>query len=184
MTLLFDAASLDSREGESISVPSRSSRGRAFAYLLDGRIFSDDDSSGGLFFACSSRANESAKFRFSLNCDTRGSSVLRGRAIAWREGGGGRLGRACCIFYIPLTFAPDTVRSLVLSECRQKVWRFRGDRQDRRGGRGTRRVGSQVLYFLRGGYGRGVARFVRHADRSGAGHLLTRDSPPPLLPRP
>lgn len=79
--------------------------------------------------------------------------------------------RACCIFYILLTFTPDTVRSLVLSECRQKVWRFRGERQDR--------VGSQVLYFLHGrglcGCDCGVARFVRYADRSGlrARHLLT-----------
>lgn len=61
-----------------------------------------------------------------------------------RTGETTRLGRRVyCIFYILLTFAPDTVRSLVLSECRQKVWRFRGERQDR-----GPWVGSQVLYFF------------------------------------
>lgn len=97
----------------------------------------------------------------------------RARRSSQRTGNHGRRTRtrACCIFYILLTFTPDTVRSLVLSECRQKVWRFRGERQDR--------VGSKVLYFLheRGlcGCDCGVARFVRYADRSGprAEHLLT-----------
>jgi len=148
MTLLFDAASLDSRENridfDPLSIPL--AEGHSRTYSME-EYFHDDDSSGGLFFACSSRGNESAKFQFSLNCDTRGSSVLRGRVIAWREGGGERLGRACCIFYIPLTFAPDTVRSLVLSECRQKVWRFRGDRQDRRGGGGRGESGHRFCTF-------------------------------------
>lgn len=94
-----------------------------------------------------------------------------------------RSARARCVFYIPLTFAPDT-QLVPVSECRQKVWRFRGERQRIRG----LRVGSRVLYllflffffffFTHYGRGCGVARFVRYAGR--AGHLLTREYERPV----
>jgi len=102
---------------------------------------------------------------FGLNRDTRGSSALRGTSVL-------RILHSADVRAGHSWFS----RTLGVSAKSMAVpWRPAR-------GRGRGRVGSQVLYFLRGSYGRGVARFVRYADRSGAGHLLTRDQLPPTLP--
>lgn len=74
------------------------------------------------FFYLKSYANNKNVISIYLNCNAIIVQISHTRYWNHRMRNHETRTRAYCIFYILLTFTPDTVRSLVLSECLQKVW--------------------------------------------------------------